>query len=358
MMTGRAKWLYGAGIALAAAVLLGCGDSGSGPTGGGGAGGSSSTAPTRIAFGSCMQVDQPKPVLDLATASAPDLFVFLGDNLYGDTDDMDVLAAKYDQLGTSPELLRLLGAMPAYAIWDDHDYGRNDAGSEYPFKAESKALFLDFWEEEPDMARRDRDGLYTSYALELDGRTVQLILLDMRWFRDPLELNDGSGMNDYMPTTDTTRTMLGAEQWAWLEQQLMLPADLRIIASSIQFGHEYNGYESWTNMPHERQRLVDLIGSTGAEGVVFISGDAHWAELSRLEGAGPYPLYDLTSSGITEEWSAIPPNANRIGDAVSANNYGFLDIAWGDDEGLLTFGIVDVTGSERIRHEISTSELR
>ncbi len=327
-----------------------------GASGGAGAGGS--TSRTRIAFGSCMQEAQPKPVLDLATVSKPDLFVFLGDNLYGDTDDMDVLAAKYALLGTSPELQRLRADVPIVATWDDHDYGRNDAGSEYPWKSESKTLFLDFWEAPPDPARRDRDGLYTSYALELGGGTLQLILLDLRWFRDPLEPNDGSGMNDYIATTDTSRTMLGAEQWAWLEQQLALPADVRIIGSSTQFGHEYNGYESWTNMPHERERLVDLIGSTGAEHVVLISGDAHWAELSRLERPDGYPLYDLTSSGITEEWAAIPPNANRIGEAVAANNYGFVEIEWRGDDDRITFGIVDVAGDERIHHEVSASELR
>ena len=110
-------------------------------------------------------------------------------------------------------------------------------------------------------------------------------------------------------------------------------------------------------MPHERQQLVELIGSTGAEHVVFISGDAHWAELSRLDVLGGYPLYDLTSSGITEEWEAIPSNANRIGEGVAANNYGFVEIEWRDDGDRLTFGIVDATGSERIRQQVNVSDL-
>lgn len=315
---------------------------------------------TRIAFGSCMHESEPKPVLDLAAASAPDLFLFLGDNLYGDTDDMAVLQAKYEELAASPELQRLRAAAPVLATWDDHDYGRNDAGKEYPFKAESKALLLDFWQEPADSPRRSREGIYTSYLFEEPGGTLQVIFLDMRWFRDPLDPNTDPQQykHDYMPTSDTSRTMLGEAQWAWLEGELSRPADVRIVASSIQFGHEYNGWESWTNMPHERQRMVDLIHATGAEATIFISGDVHWGELSRLDAPGGYPLYDLTSSGITEEWPEIDENANRVGQPVAENNYGFVEIAWGEDDDVITLGIVDVSGAERVRREVPASELR
>ena len=324
--------------------------------GAGGAGGAPVTASTRFAFGSCMRQDLPKPVLDLAVASAPDLFIFLGDNIYGDTDDMAVLQAKYDQQAASPEFQRLHDAMPIIATWDDHDYGRNDAGSEYPFKAESKEIFLDFWEEPASSERRTRDGVYTSYLFEEEGGTVQVILLDTRWFRDPLDANTGAGKNDYQPTSDTTRTMLGDEQWTWLEAELGVAADVRIIGTSIQFGHEYNGWESWTNMPHERQHLVDVVRAAGAEGTIFVSGDVHWGELSRYEPDAGYPLYDLTSSGITETWPTIEPNENRVGMPVPENNYGFVEIHWSD--GTIVLGIVDANGTERIRHEIPAGELR
>jgi alkaline phosphatase D len=110
-------------------------------------------------------------------------------------------------------------------------------------------------------------------------------------------------------------------------------------------------------MPHERQHMVDVVRAAGAEVTLFISGDAHWAELSRFTPDGGYPLYDLTSSGITEQWPAIPPNANRVGEPVAENNYGFVEIAWRDDD-LLSLGIVDVDGVERIRQTVAASELR
>ncbi|WP_438014067.1 alkaline phosphatase D family protein [Sorangium sp. So ce315] len=335
------------------------GGAGTGGSGGAGGGGPRSLK-TRIAFGSCMHQDKKKPVLELATASAPDLFVFLGDNIYGDSDDIAVLQAKYEKLAASPEFQRLLAAVPIIATWDDHDYGANDAGREFPQKEATKALFLDFWGEPAGSPRRAREGIYTSYLREEPGGTVQIILLDTRWFRDPLDANSDPTRykHDYQPTTDTSRTLLGDAQWAWLEGELQKPADVRIIGTSTQFGHEYNGYESWTNMPHERKRMVDLIKRTRAEATLFISGDVHWGELSRLEADGGYPLYDLTSSGITETWPEIEANANRVGSPVAENNYGFVEIAWGETDHSIALGLVDVAGVTRVEHEVRTSELR
>lgn len=355
-----------AGVGLAA-----CGDDASDDGAGGGppdgvtassgsaaAGGGPAAGTTRIAFGSCMHQSLPKPVLEVALAFQPALFIFLGDNIYGDTDDMAVLAAKYEEQAASPELQALRAAVPTIATWDDHDFGWNDAGREYPEKAASKVLFLDFWEEPEDSPRRSQEGLHTSYFYEEAGGTVQVILLDMRWFRDPLDPNTGQGVNDYQPTDDTSRTMLGDVQWAWLEGELRKPADVRIVGTSIQLGHSFNGWESWTNMPHERQHMVDVVRAAGAEVTLFISGDAHWAELSRFEPDAGYPLYDLTSSGITEEWAEIAPNDNRVGEPVAENNFGFVEIAWGDGDDAIDLGIVDVTGAERLRHRVMASGLR
>ncbi|MGK3992503.1 alkaline phosphatase D family protein [Sorangium sp. So ce1024] len=360
---------FGLSSILPALACSGADDAGAADTPGGGAGtagsggagaGGPRSRKTRIAFGSCMHQDKEKPVLELATASAPDLFVFLGDNIYGDSEDIAVLQAKYDRLAASPEFQRLLAAVPVVATWDDHDYGANDAGKELRQKAASKALFLDFWGEPADSPRRTREGIYTSYLREEPGGVLQIILLDTRWFRDPLDPNSDPTRykHDYQPTTDTSRTMLGDAQWAWLEAELSRPADVRIIATSTQLGHAYNGYESWTNMPHERQRMVDLLRRTRAEATLFISGDVHWGELSRLEVDGGYPLYDLTSSGITETWPEIEANENRVGSPVAENNYGFVEITWGEADHAISLGLVDVAGVTRVLHEVRTSELR
>ena len=144
------------------------------------------------------------------------------------------------------------------ATWDDHDYGENDAGRHYPFKAESKEIFLDFWNEPKKSKRREHNGIYHSLMFGKKEQKVQIILLDTRTFRDNLALSgdDNKWKHDYKPNQNPDSTFLGDEQWKWLEAQLQQPAKIRIIASSNQFAHEYNGYESWTNVPHEQQKML------------------------------------------------------------------------------------------------------
>ncbi len=222
---------------------------------------------SRIAFGSCQTQDEPLPILRTVLEWEPELFIYLGDNIYGDTNDMAVLEAKYAKMGAKKDFKALRANVPTIATWDDHDYGANDAGKDYPFRKESKDIFLKFWNEPNPSPRRERDGIYASYRFEdkAVGKTLQVILLDTRSFRDPPLVSPlTSWKNDYLPDTDPTKTILGDVQWKWLEERLKEPADLRIIGSSIQFSHEYNGWESWTNFPRELLKMVDLIKSTKA----------------------------------------------------------------------------------------------
>jgi len=315
--------------------------------------------PTRIAFGSCSHQDRAQPILDLVLEHEPDLFIYLGDNIYGDSRVLDTLAAKYGRLEARPEFQRLRDRTTLLATWDDHDYGENDAGRHYPLKDESKELFLDFWGEPPGTERRATPGIYTSYLFEEDGKRLQVIVLDTRTFRDDLLRNDrvAPHKNDYRPNPDPDSTLLGDEQWAWLEEQLLIQADVRIIASSIQFGHEYNGWESWTNVPHERERLLEVIRRTGTSGVLFISGDVHWGEISRLEADGLYPIYDVTSSGLTEAWPTTEPNANRAGEIVRENNFGLIEIYWRAVDPVVILQLIDVHGSVRSSVRLKLSEL-
>lgn len=331
--------------------------------------------PSRIAFGSCGHQDKPQPILNTIVSKAPDLFIYLGDNIYGDTKDMKVLQAKYDTLGRKPEFQKLRAAVPVLSIWDDHDFGWNDAGKEYEFKAESKEIFMDFWEVPANSERRQHPGIYGSHRFEQvikegvrdsepESRSLQIILLDTRTFRDPLKQNtkpiaEGSGFkNAYQPDGDPNKTLLGEAQWAWLETVLSEPADLRIICSSIQFGHEYNGWESWTNLPAEQKRMADLIRKTEANGVLFISGDVHWGEISRRSFSDLYPIYDVTASGLTEEWYNVEPNRLRVGEAYRDNHFGMLEIDWEAKDPEIVMMIVNTDGKTCVRHEVPLSELQ
>jgi alkaline phosphatase D len=318
----------------------------------------------RIAFGSCGHQNDPQPVLERVAELKPDLFVYLGDNIYSDTYSMDTLQMNYDILGAKPEFQKLKASTKIVATWDDHDYGWNDSGRHYPHKEKSKEIFLSFFGVE-DSTVLTHPGIYYSKVYGGD-RKVQLIMLDMRTFRDKLLPYNGNRKGDslfnyeleYSPYTTEDSTMLGEAQWRWLESQLAAPADLRIIGSSTQFGITHNGYEAWANFPHEQKRMLELIKKTKAEGVIFISGDVHYAEISRIEQPDCYPIYDVTASGITSTWGFAAPNENRIDGPVMENHFGVINIDWNSEDPAITMQIVDAKGQVRINRKIKSSDLR
>lgn len=330
---------------------------------------------SRIAFGSCSKESRPQPIWDAVLARQPELFVFLGDNIYADTRDMQVMRRKYQQFSQIDGVRRLREQVPVVATWDDHDYGENDAGAEYPMKEQSRQIFLDFWGEPADSPRRQRDGVYTSYSFGPQGRRVQLILLDLRYNRTPLLtspfLDDEAHYSrwarrqqrlgkevpgPYTRNPDPAASMLGERQWQWLEAQLREPADVRIIGSSLQVVSDFAGWEAWVNYPEDQQRLYETIRRTRARGVVLLSGDTHFGELSVQRRNVPYPMHDLTSSGLTESWHVPVPNALRKdGQSFSQANFGEVLIDW--EQRQLTLGLRDVNGEPLLQQVIALDAL-
>ncbi len=320
---------------------------------------------TKIAFGCCGNQDIPQPVLTLAANKNPDAFIFLGDNIYGDTKNMDTLENKYKRWQAQPDFKRLDSATKIFGIWDDHDYGWNDDGKYYAFKKQSKELFLKYFKEPAESERRKHEGIYHAEYLKNGNHIIQLILLDVRTFRNDL-LNYKAGDSlprkeyfytpDYTPHSSPDSTLLGAAQWKWLGDELVKPADLRFICSGSQFSIEYNGYEAWASFPHEQKRMLELIKKSKANGIIFLSGDVHYAEISRLTEPGLYPIYDVTSSGITSTWDFATQNENRIEGPVMDNHFGMLTIIWEDDP-MIQMEIIDATSNTRIEYTIRLSDI-
>lgn len=311
----------------------------------------------RIAMGSCGYQDLPQPILRIAADWNPDVFLFLGDNIYGDTENMDTLRAKYNRLGSKPEFKRLAERSAILAVWDDHDYGVNDGGEEYPKKVESKEIFLQFWNEPAASVRRQHLGIYHSSVCGPVGKRTQFIMLDNRTFRTPVVAGiPGKDINDYVVDTNRSARMLGEDQWKWLEDELKKPAEVRIIMTSTQFVSEFNGYELWALKPFEKQRMIDLISRTKANGVVFVSGDVHFGELSMQKPDNTYPLYDLTASGITS--TDFPqPNRYRLAKEIHENHFGAITINWESADPSITFEIYNVVKDAVYSKSINLSEL-
>lgn len=325
-----------------------------------------------IAFGSCSNQKKPLPIFNEISQHHPDLFVYLGDNIYADTKNMCKMRRQYGKLARNKDFKRFRSKTKIIATWDDHDYGANDVGRHYKKKEKSKKIFLKFFKEDKNSERWKHKGIYTSYYYTVNGKTLQIILLDNRTFRDDLVPFNGNLPQDslngsliqymyrleYSQQINPDSTMLGASQWKWLEGELKKPADIRIIGSSTQFATQYNGYESWANFPLEQKKMFELINSTGAKGVFFISGDLHYSELSKMENENSYPIYDLTSSGLTEEWKFATPNKYRIGDPIMENNFGMININWLLPVPEISLEIWDANNKLRIQQVLSLDELK
>jgi alkaline phosphatase D len=253
------------------------------------------------------------------------------------------------------------------AIWDDHDFGANDAGKDYPKKEASRQIMLNFWDEPQNSARRTReDGIYTSYQYGEGDESIHVILPDLRWNRDDIahvtteeytEVREPKNMGPYSVHCNPNASMIGEQQWLWLEQELKKPARIKVIGSSLQLLADFTGWESWANFPADRQRLFSLIKKHNVNGVVLISGDTHWGEVSYYDENLDYPLWEITSSGLTQEWKNVSPNKHRIGNYSSKVNYGALNVDWGKDDPVVTLGLYDVAGDVLNEHRFRLSTL-
>jgi alkaline phosphatase D len=241
-------------------------------------------------------------------------------------------------------------------------------------KDASRRIFLDFWGEPADSPRRDRDGIYASYLFGPPDERVQLLLPDLRSNRTAMTPMPLAGADyeawgrkrvaaglplpgPYLRNPDHAATMLGERQWAWLERQFEVPARLRLFGSSVQVLADATGWESWANFARDQDRLFDVIRRKRANGVLFLSGDIHYSELSRLDVNVPYPLWDLTSSGLTEEWRVPTPNANRASEVIADANFGWIDVDWQGEATTLALGITDARGLERLSWKLPLAEL-
>ena len=299
---------------------------------------------SRVLVGSCHDEEKAGDtgaLLQIASEEA-DLFLMIGDNVYGDKDGMayatnqaelDELRESFAELAARRDFQAVRAAHPMMVAWDDHDYGANDAGRDFPFRRLAERVHERFWGlENKDVGAWP--GTYYARSFGPEGQRTQIIMLDTRFFRSALTPTDEygkAGKERYIPSSDPNQNMLGNDQWTWLENQLQKPADLRLIVSSVQVlptdGH---GWESWSRLPAEQHRLFDLIGETGAKGVVFVSGDRHTAFLYRSESALPYPAYELTASSLNVSFSEATPEQDtaQIGEGFPPENYGAIDIDW------------------------------
>lgn len=288
---------------------------------------------SRIAFGSCNRQDSPQPLWKPIAEDHPDLWIWMGDNIYGDSQIMDTLQAKYARQNSNPDYQVLKASTPLIGIWDDHDYGINDGGKNYAKKEASRDLMFDFLNVPKDSPQRRRVGGYSAYTYGEGDYQVKIILLDGRYFRDTLtRVNRVYQVN-------STGQILGDTQWKWLENELKTStARVNFIVSGIQILPTEHAYEKWANFPLEREKLLDMIANSGVQNPILLSGDRHIAEIMKLiDSRFPSGLYEVTSSGLTHTWSGMAEEKNslRVSDLIAQLNYGLASFDWANGEVLI-----------------------
>ena len=291
-----------------------------------------------MGFGSCLDEKRPQEIWKPLERENLNAFFFMGDNVYGDTEsgELNKMESSYKQQEKNlPLWLKKLKPM---AIWDDHDYGLNDAGKDYPFKSRSQELFLKFWNINKDDPRQTREGIYFSEVKKFKDKDILIIGLDTRYFRSSLE---GKRKN-YLSTNDINKTILGSHQWNWLTEEMKKDVDFIILVSSIQILATNHGFEKWNNFPQERKRLLSLIKESNKR-VILISGDRHKGGIYKYNN-----LYELTSSSLNKPlpiwlqgFFGKETDPLLIDEMHYVANYGVVTI---DETGLIKISLKDNNG--------------
>lgn len=293
----------------------------------------------RVAFGSCcrIQFDPEQRIWNAVRGLEPDMFFWLGDNIYADSDQRVALVDLYGRGRTVERLEPLLRSTPQLATWDDHDFGYNDSDGRSPYKTESLQVFKNFWAN-PGYGEAGNPGVY--FKQHYGG--VDFFVLDGRYHRDRTDKTDDAG-----------KTMLGAAQKAWLKRELKAshtPFKVLAIGGGWSTAENEKGGDSWGVYLTERNEIFDFIRDNGIGGVVCISGDSHMGELNCIPRSrqGGYDIYDFCSSPLAQ----MPANKNtrqapevRVRDTWTRSvNVGLMRFEMTGDKPTLTYTLHDVLG--------------
>ncbi|NJB82150.1 alkaline phosphatase D family protein [Wenyingzhuangia aestuarii] len=287
------------------------------------------TSDFTLTFGSCNKPSKTNVLWDDVLKLNPNVWIWGGDNIYGDSEDMNKIKLDYELQHQQNGYAEVVKNTKVIGTWDDHDFGKNDAGVEFPKKKESQQLMLDFFGVPKDSPRRTQEGVYSSEVFTTDKGSIKVILLDTRYFRTGISKAEINGLQE-------GRTILGAAQWEWLNNELYnSKANFNVIVSSIQTIAQDHPYEKWANFPNEREKLLNMIAVSKANNVILLSGDRHISEFSKLEREGiAYPLIDFTSSGLTHASFNFKgePNSLRKGEVVHTLSFGVLQFNFDENK--------------------------
>lgn len=264
-----------------------------------------------------------------------DFMLWLGDNIYLRTPDFDShtgIYHRYTDFKTQSYIQPFWTQMHHYAIWDDHDFGPNNSDRSYLYKDLTRQAFMDFWAN-PTYGREEQ-GIYTEFRWS----DCNFLLLDNRFFRTP----------NGMPGEDIS--ILGADQKQWLKDRLLsAKGSFVFVAIGGQFLNPSTVYENHSNYAKEREEIIQFIHDNDIKNVVFLSGDRHRTELSKLSDEGQPTIYDLTCSPLSSQsYEERAPEDNNLrieGTQVAEQNFGRIEVSGKKSERVLRLEVFDTRGN-------------
>jgi alkaline phosphatase D len=302
---------------------------------------SSSKVLNSLYFGSCNRTDLDPKIWDTITNQDPEVWVWLGDIVYSENGSMKDLSKKYALQKQLPAYKKLEENTTILGVWDDHDFGENDAGASFSKKKESRKLLFDFLEIPKNHPAQEREGAYQSYCFGRGAQKVCLYLLDVRYFKEDY-VKDSRSNQRYKKNDGL---LLGADQWSWLEKELSAnDATINLFAGGIQLLSAEHPYEKWANFPLAQKRFFEILTKYSIQTPIYLSGDRHIAEASSQEIKPNYWIYDITSSGLTHSYDSLEeePNQYRISPLLTMLNFGKIEINWETSE--LQAQIINIDG--------------
>ncbi len=303
----------------------------------------------RICFGSCNLQFRDQSHWSSILKKRPDHYFFLGDNIYADTRDVNIIHKKYAQLDRDSHFKNFKKNTSIEAIWDDHDYGEDGADRTYPLKKESQQIFLDFFNVSADDPRREQGGIYHTKEYN-DGR-VKVYFLDCRYFRDSKK--------------GKKHTLLGEKQFQWLEDEFSKSRALvNIIVSPI--GVLLNRFfvtEDWAEYPRDKERLFKLIARYDLSGTFFLSGDKHFGAAIKRNwdrGGERVRYYEFQSSGLTHVPGKSVRKAIKLlygrKNVVVERNFATMDFDFTEKYPQMFWEIQSLDSSKKLRRKFYLDE--
>lgn len=340
------------------------------------------SATVRYAIVSCQDFTEGYFLPYEAICSGPfDFILHLGDFIYekggqgvrsdaigdGEATTLAHYRAKYQLILTDPYLKEARRLFPFVHLWDDHEVANNYAGPDLgqTDPERMKNGYQAFFEYNPvpgavSSLPTNPDIPFARMHRKLSfGKTLDLIALDLRQFRDP----DVCGRDMITPrcaaALDPDRTMLGNAQRDWaLSSVLNSSSHWRVLASELVmmplrvppvpfFNSSQNDVanadsfltlDSWDGYPSERAWLMQQLKRSRVEDLVVCSGDVHNFyggtihedpdDIRSAAVAAEITTGSVTSKGISEWLGRTGAGIVRRGIASRNRHIQFFDLVY------------------------------